>query len=68
MLKKIRESKNISQSEIAKLSGVSVQLIHLYEQKPERIKNAKLITLVKIAKALECSVSDLVPDLNLKNL
>lgn len=68
MLKKIRESKNISQSEIAKLSGVSVQLIHLYEQKPERIKNAKLITLVKIAKALECSVLDLVPDLNLKNL
>lgn len=68
MLKKIRESKNISQSEIAKLSGVSVQLIHLYEQKPGRIKNAKLITLVKIAKALECSVSDLVPDLNLKNL
>ena len=68
MLKKIRESKNISQSEIAKLSGVSVQLIHLYEQKPERIKNAKLITLIKIAKALECSVSDLVPDLNLKNL
>ena len=60
MLKKIRESKNISQSELAKLSGVSVQLIHLYEQKPERIKKAKYETLNKIAGALKCSIPELL--------
>lgn len=60
MLKKIRESKNMSQSELAKQTGLSTQLIQLYEQEPSRINNAKLISLIKIAEVLECKLVDLI--------
>lgn len=63
MLKKIRESKNISQAKLAKLSGLSLSLICIYEQKPDKIKKAKYETLYKIAKVLDCTVCDLLQGL-----
>lgn len=66
-MKKIRESKNISQDQLAKETGLSIQLIRLYEQQPVRINNAKLISLIKIAKVLNCKIVDLIEDKDLRS-
>lgn len=66
-MKKIRESKNISQEQLASETGLSIQLIRLYEQQPVRINNAKLISLIKIAKVLNCKLVDLIEDKDLRS-
>lgn len=66
-MKLFRESKNISQEQLAKETGLSIQLIRLYEQEPVRRNNAKLSSLIKLAKALNCKVSDLIEDKDLKS-
>lgn len=66
-MKKIRESKNISQEQLAAETGLSIQLIRLYEQQPVRINNAKLISLIKIAKVLNCKLVDLIEDKDLRS-
>jgi transcriptional regulator with XRE-family HTH domain len=65
-MKRIRESRGLSQEELAEESGLSIQIIRLYEQKPASINNAKLISLVKIARVLNCKISDLIDDKELK--
>lgn len=59
-LKQIRESLNISQSELAEKSGVSVRMIQYYEQGVKDINKAQAITVYKLSEALECSVEDLL--------
>jgi transcriptional regulator with XRE-family HTH domain len=56
-LKAQRGQKKISQEKLAKLSGVSQQLISQIENG----KNTSTKSLPDLAKALECSVSDLDP-------
>ena len=59
-LKRIRESRDISQSELAKMSGVSLRSIQLYEQKVNNIDKAQAQTLYKLSRALGCSIEDLL--------
>lgn len=59
-LKSIRETKNISQSKLAELSGVSVRMIQHYEQGVKDINKAQAITVYNLAQALECTVEDLI--------
>ena len=59
-LRKIRESRQISQSELSKMSGVSLRSIQLYEQKVNDIDKAQAQTLYKLAHALGCSIEDLL--------
>lgn len=59
-LKKIRKAKNITQKELAELSGASLRMIQLYEQKRQDISKAEIQTLVNISKALGCDVNDLL--------
>ncbi len=60
MLKTIRENKGISQKKLANLSGVNIQMIQHYEQGVRDINKAQAITVLKLAKALECNMEDLV--------
>lgn len=60
MLKTIRENKGISQKKLADLSGVNIQMIQHYEQGVRDINKAQAITVLKLAKALECNMEDLV--------
>ena len=66
-MRKLRESKNMTHEELANKSGLSIQLVRLYEYEPVRINNAKLTSLIKLAKALNCKVSDLIEDQELKS-
>ena len=59
-LKRIRLDKKISQSKLAILSGVNVRLIQDYEQGHKPINNAMAITVYRLAKALDCTVDNLL--------
>lgn len=59
-LKTMRESRGMSQSQLAKRSGISIRIIQHYEQGFRDINNAKVITVVKLAEALDCGVRDIM--------
>ena len=57
-IKKLRESKNLSQEKIARLAGVSNNTIVNIEAGKQL--NPTIETLIKIAKALEVDVNELI--------
>ena len=59
-MKELRTFANLSQSELAQQAGVSVRTIQQYEQRRKDINKAQTETLLKIARALVCTVEDLV--------
>ena len=59
-LKIKRLEAGISQSELAQMAEVSVRTIQQYEQKQKNINAASTETVIRIAKALNCSVLDLM--------
>ena len=59
-LKTIRENRGISQMELARLSGVSIRSIQMYEQRRNDINKAQGETLYKLANALGCNIEDLL--------
>lgn len=59
-LRKIRESRQLSQGELAKLSGVNIRSIQLYEQRVNDIDKAQAQTLYKLSRTLGCNVEDLL--------
>ena len=63
-LQKIRVSKNLSQSELAALSGVPVRRIQNYEQLARPIEGARIDTLCDLCLALDCKMEDLIEDKN----
>lgn len=59
-LRKIRESRQLSQGELASLSGVNIRSIQLYEQRVNDIDKSQAKTLYKLSRALGCDVEDLL--------
>ncbi len=59
-LHKIRKARQISQSELAKLSGVNLRSIQLYEQRVNNIDKAQGQTLYKLSRSLGCKIEDLL--------
>lgn len=60
-LEEIRKAKGLSRRELAEKSGVKEMTIVFLENGKNDPKNAKLSTLVKLAKALKCKVRDFYP-------
>lgn len=60
-LRNIRESKHLSRRELAELSGVNEQTIVALEIGKNDPFEAKMSTLIKLAKALHCKVRDFYP-------
>ena len=63
-LKTVRIDKNVSQSKLAKLSGVSIRNIQAYEQGQININNASAVSVYNLCKALDCKYEDI---LNIEN-
>lgn len=61
-LKQIREASDMSQSELAKATGISVRVIQNYEQGTRPINGARVITVKRIADALGCQIEDLIEE------
>lgn len=59
-LKYTRESKGMSQAELAKASGVNRRMIQHYEQGVKDINKASVITVLKLAEALETDVYNII--------
>ena len=59
-LKAIRENRGISQAELAKLSGVKLRSIQMYEQKVNDIDKAQAGTVYKLSRVLGCMIEDLL--------
>lgn len=61
-LKMHRMYAEMSQSELAKKSGVSLRAIQLYEQRVNDLNKAQVHTVYKLARALYCCIKDLLED------
>ena len=59
-LKRIRTAYGCTQAELAELSGASLRSIQMYEQRRKDINKASVETLYGIAKALGCTIEDLI--------
>lgn len=59
-LKRFRTLYGCSQSELSKLSGVSLRSIQMYEQRQKDINKASVDTVRRLAKVFGCAVEDLV--------
>lgn len=59
-LKEKREAQNLSQSQLAKKSDVSVRVIQNYECGKRNINNAQALIVWKLAEALNCKVGDIL--------
>lgn len=60
-LEEIRKAKELSRRELAEKSGIKEMTIVCLESEINDPNNAKLSTLVKLAKALHCKVRDFYP-------
>ena len=65
MLKEIRESRGMSQKDLADKSGIPKRMIQAYEQGYRDINGAKLAKLVTFCIALECHLSEVVDEAQL---
>ena len=59
-LKRFRTSYGCTQAELAKLSGVSLRSIQMYEQRNKDINKASAETLYRISKVLGCTIEVLL--------
>ena len=59
-LKRIRTAYGITQAELAKISGVSLRSIQMYEQRNKDINKANVETIYRLAKVLGCTMEDLI--------
>jgi len=59
-LKIYREKNNLSQGELANLSGIPIRTIRAYEQGKLDIAKAQAETIYKLAKVLNCTIEELI--------
>ena len=66
-LQELRKANGISQSQLAKITNINVRIIQSYEQQERPVDNAGLDKLIPLALALNCKISDLLENDDLKN-
>ena len=59
-LKRIRTAYGFTQAKLAERSGVSLRSIQMYEQRNKNINKASADTMYSLAKALGCTMEDLI--------
>ena len=59
-LKSLRTKAGMSQSQLAKSSGVTLRMIQHYEQGFKDINKAQALTVWKLAQALGCRIEDIL--------
>lgn len=61
-LKEARQQAGLSQGKLAEISGVNKSMIQFYEQGVKDINKANVNTLLKLCRALGCSLGDIMTD------
>lgn len=59
-LKEFRQKRNLTQEELALLSGVNIRSIRSYEQSQNKLFKAQGEILLMLAKTLDCTIEDLL--------
>lgn len=59
-LKEQRKKRGLTQEELSALSGVSMNTIRAYEQNAKDIKKGQLDIVMRLARALECEIGEIV--------
>lgn len=59
-LKFMREDKGMTQAELSKKAGVNLRMVQNYEQGFKDINKANVLTVLRLAEALECDVYDIL--------
>lgn len=59
-LRNLRKNIGLSAKELGFISGVNFRMILKYETGEKNIDHAKPETLIKLAEALDCKVSDII--------
>lgn len=67
-LKTLRELKGISRKELAEQTGLSYRSIQDYEQGHKDLGAAKARTVLRMAQVLDCSVEDLISEVDFSEL
>ncbi len=62
ILTRLRTEKGLTKTELANLAQVSVRTISDIENKHDGMEHVSGLVIVKLAKALGCTVADLVPE------
>ena len=56
----IRKARRFTQQKLSEVSGVTLRMIQLYEQRQNDINKAQVSVVVNLARALGCDVEDLL--------
>lgn len=59
-LKEMRQSRGLSQSQLAEKTGINVRTIQHYEQGSKNFDHARIDTILKCCIALNCKLEDLI--------
>lgn len=59
-LKSMREKRGLSQSQLAKKAMVDVRMVQHYEQGFKDINRANVLTVLRLAEALDCDITDIL--------
>ena len=59
-LKEMRQSKGLSQSQLAEKTGINVRTIQHYEQGSKNFDHARIDTIMKTCIALHCKLEDII--------
>lgn len=67
-LQNVRIARGLSQSQLAEKANMSIRTLQNYEVGYRNIENANLMTLCKLAIALNCQIADLIENEELIDL
>lgn len=59
-LKEMRQSRGLSQSQLAEKTGINVRTIQHYEQGSKIFDHARIDTILKVCIALGCQLEDVI--------
>ena len=59
-LKKVRLIRGLTQEQLANLADVNIKSIAAYEQNPEKLSNASVMTVQKLADSLSVDMEDII--------
>lgn len=59
-LKEMRQSRGLSQSQLAEKTGINVRTIQHYEQGSKNFDHARIDTILKVCIVLNCNLEDVI--------
>ena len=59
-LQAARQAAGLSQSQLADKAGISVRTLQHYEIGDKDIRKAAVVTVIALAKALDCDITDII--------